>query len=481
MPDQFLGFCWFNLPPYARAKILANEPDTVWIFGAGASHHYNLNRFGVPVPLASGFFEAFNKLPSSQELNTHVGPLVSFLEHYRGVPPHAIPTWNENIEDFMTSVEAELERLRVKRAKRKLTTEEFARVFSFGTVFNNMHFIFANVLNESQNGASISLYRELLNLCGPNDTFMTFNWDTLLDRALADSGGWSPNEGYGLRFAAALDSSWKKKVCGSRQFKTTWKLLKLHGSTNWLVPLVGVQFQTVKFQSIVPNSDRFFLYWHSNLAYSTHKGRWRGGYAPTCYCYYPPNIPGRYFKRAEISAPRGKVIVRWGPRIISPFEELHEGGVPSSPVLITPLRQKKYEMYASTIGSVWAQAEDRLKSAKRIVIIGYSFPLTDVRPRKLLRSVLNSRRGEIELEIVAPGVAEIASRIGEDVLAKAKRFTPHDMKFEDFLNTMCRRVPERMARAAAKDSDVRDWLLKLYMLNQMTPEQRARLGADKVS
>lgn len=248
--------------------------------------------------------------------------------------------------------------------------------------------------------------------------------------------------------------------------------MKLHGSTNWLVPYVGVHFQTIKFQSIVPNSERFFLYWHSNLVYSTHKGRWRGGYAPTCYCYYPPNIPGRYFEQAEIAAPRGKVIVRFTQRIISPFDELHEQGVPSSPVLITPVRQKKYEMYASTIGSVWKQAEARLRSAKRIVIVGYSFPPTDVRPRKLLRSILNARRGEIELEIVAPGVADIASRIGEDALAKAKRFTPHDMRFEDFLALMYSRLPERMRQAASGDKEIRDWMLRLYALHQMASKQR---------
>jgi hypothetical protein len=451
----------------------------VWIFGAGASHHYDLNKFGVPVPLAGGFFEAFNRLPSSQELNTHVGPLVSFLEHYRGVAPRAIPTWNENIEDFMTSVEAELEKLRAKRAKRKLTAEEFARVFSFGTVFNNMNFIFANVLNEAQNGASTSLYHQLLNLCAPNDTFMTFNWDTLLDRALADSGGWSPNNGYGFRFDAAMDSTWKSKVQGSCQFKTNWKLMKLHGSTNWLVPLVGVHFQTVKFQSIVPNSERVFLYWHSNLAYSTHKGRWRGGYAPTCYCYYPPNIPGRYFERAEISAPPGRVFVRFTPRINSPFSELDEQGVPSSPVLITPVRQKKYDMYTSTIGSVWKQAEERLKTAKRIVIIGYSFPPTDVRPMKLLKSALNARKGEIELEIVAPGAADIVSRIGEKILAKAKKLTVHNMKFEDYLAGLYDGLPELMKRASAEDGDVRDWMLRLYALNQMSTEQRARLHENE--
>ena len=479
IPDGFLSFCWLNLPPYARVRILKREPGTVWIFGAGASHHYDLNQFGVPVPLASGFFQAFNRLPTSQDLNTHVGPLVSFLEHYRGIDPHQIPTWNENIEDFMTSIEAELEKLRARKAKRKLTAQEFSRGFSFATVFSNMNFIFANVLNETQNGASTSLYHRLLTLCGPKDLFMTFNWDTLLDRALADSGGWSPNDGYGIKFAAAFDSSWRAKVQGQRQFETNWKLVKLHGSTNWLVPHVGVNFQTFQYRSIVPNSERVFLYWDSSLAYSTHKGRWRGGYAPTTYCYYPPNIPGKYFERAEISAPPGRVLVRFTPRIISPFHELDEHGVPASPVLITPVRQKKYGMYASTIGSIWTQAKEQLKTAGRIVIVGYSFPPTDVRPMKLLRSTLNARPGEIELEIVAPGVGDIVSRIGEGVLAKAKRLTTHDMKFEEYLAVQYERLAELMKRAIEEDDKVRDWVLRLYVMNQVSPEQRARLHAGE--
>src|SRR6266849_3248959 len=64
--DDFMRFCWFSLPPSARARLLARACKTTWLFGAGASHHYNLNRFGVSVPLASGFFEAFNNLPTSQ-------------------------------------------------------------------------------------------------------------------------------------------------------------------------------------------------------------------------------------------------------------------------------------------------------------------------------------------------------------------------------------------------------------------------------
>jgi len=37
--DGFLAFSWANLSPRDRVKVMADSPRTVWIFGAGASHH----------------------------------------------------------------------------------------------------------------------------------------------------------------------------------------------------------------------------------------------------------------------------------------------------------------------------------------------------------------------------------------------------------------------------------------------------------
>lgn len=102
---------------------------------------------------------------------------------------------------------------------------------------------------------------------------------------------------------------------------------------------------------------------------------------------------------------------------------------------------------------------------------------TDVRPMKLLRSTLSARPGEIELEIVAPGVSDIVSRIGEKVLAKASRMTAHDMKFEEYLAAQYRRLPDLMSQAAAADTEVRSWMLRLYGMNQVSHEQRVRLHA----
>jgi hypothetical protein len=105
LDGDFLGFAWHNLLPAARSRILSKSPKTFWLFGAGASHHYDLNAFGVPVPLANDFFRALHALPTSQGFHASVGPLISFLEHYRGVPPTEAAHWAENIEEFMTSIE----------------------------------------------------------------------------------------------------------------------------------------------------------------------------------------------------------------------------------------------------------------------------------------------------------------------------------------------------------------------------------------
>jgi hypothetical protein len=72
--DDFLKFAWLNLGAEARIRLLGKSPKTFWLFGAGASHHYDLNASGVPVPLASGFFKTFHRLPTSQGFQAHVGP-----------------------------------------------------------------------------------------------------------------------------------------------------------------------------------------------------------------------------------------------------------------------------------------------------------------------------------------------------------------------------------------------------------------------
>jgi len=466
--NNFLAFAWENLSPRDRAKVLADSPKTAWIFGAGASHHYDLNARGVPVPLANSFFNAFHHLPTSEGFHAYVGPFISFLQHYRGIKILEVSKWTENVEDFMTSVESELIDLRKKKEKHGLGEKDLLKSVYFCEMFNNMNFIFANVVNEAQNGPSYSLYHNLLNFCGPNDTFITFNWDTLLDRALSDTGGWSPNDGYGLSFSSVLDSIWRNEAQCSRIFHSKWKLLKLHGSTNWLVPYTGMFFKTLDYQSFVRESQKVFLYWQSTLPYETHKSRWRGGYAPACYCYYPPNLPADVFSRKQLSPGKGRIWMQAGlTGIFAPFREPSGNGVPSSPLLITPIRQKRYDMYQSAIESLWQQSADAMKTVERVVIIGYSFPPTDIRPLELLNNTLSSKEGDISLEIIAPSAEDIISRIATGYLSKAKSVTAHSITFESYLQELWKDAPKLMKRVAAKHSEVKAWLERIYMIRQI--------------
>ena len=464
IPDAFLGYAWSQLSPRDRVKALAGASRTLWLFGAGASYHYDLNIRNVPVPLASGFFEAFNRLPTSSGFNAHVGPLILYLGEYRGILPNEVSKWTENIEMFMTSLEKELLTIKAKKGKR--SKDDSSRIFSLAPTINNMTFIFANVINEAQNGPSESLYTYLLESCGPNDTFVTFNWDTLLDRALASTGGWSPDDGYGLSFTATMDGAWRKRLAERAAFKTNWRLLKLHGSTNWLVPYTYIDFQTLEFLKTVPRSDRIFLYWQATLPFKTHNSRWRGGYVPTTYGYYPPNIPGKFFPKQHLKAKPGHVFVRINPMgIFSPFKEPAADGVPASPLLITPVKQKRYEDYSSSIEKLWANTERSIKDAVRIVVIGYSFPETDVRAMKMLRTVLAQRKGEVELQIVAPDAEQIADRIGALHLKKAKADGIFAGKFEDYMDVLSQGFPSLMREAAAKNNEIRDWVIRLFVMN----------------
>jgi len=469
--EGFLAYLWDNLKPKDRMKILNKNPKTAWIFGAGASHHYAMNQRGIRIPLADGFFEAFNFLPTSEGFHAHVGPLINYLFRSRGIKPNEVIKWKENIEDFMTSIELEIDRLKSKNnSNTTLSKEEFERGVSAATAFNNMSFIFANVINEAQNGPSDSAYHELLKFCSPNDIFLTFNWDTLLDRALADSGCWSPNNGYGFTFASIYDGVWKSEMDSSQVEVTNMRLLKLHGSTNWLVPFTNLVPVTFEYKSIISEGDKVFLYWQTTLPYATYRGRWRGGYVPTCYGYYPPSLPFSAFNKESIAAPPGHVRIQMIPvNIFSPFKEPNGEGLVSSPLLITPVHQKQYDRYASTIKYLWHQSQDALTTADRIVIIGYSFPLTDIRPLEILRSTLESRKGEISIEIVDPQANDIAERIGNKNLSNAKSVIIHPIKFEDYLNKLWENAPRIMMEASIKYEEIRKWIALVHMMFISSP------------
>lgn len=267
----------------------------------------------------------------------------------------------------------------------------------------------------------------------------------------------------------------RKDLCAPRSIRKTWKIdfSNSVGRISRLkrecaLPYMGVDFRDWEFQTFVAGTDDVFLYWHSSLPYATYMNRWRGGYVPTTYCYYPPNLPADFFNKEQLSALPRKIFVQAKYRFLFPFkEEDPTGSIPSSPILITPVRQKKYDKYRTTIQNLWSQAVRALEDANRIVIIGYSFPPTDTRVLDLFRSLIVARGKDLTIEIVAPDVAEIAKRIGEDFLGYAKDVKLHRKTFEEYVELVSESMPSLMRQAADADPEVRAWLERIYMSNKL--------------
>ena len=62
-------------------------------------------------------------------------------------------------------------------------------------------FLFAYVVNVIQNGPVSKAHINLASVLSPSDGIVTFNWDTLMDRALAESTEWRVDSGYGVAAA----------------------------------------------------------------------------------------------------------------------------------------------------------------------------------------------------------------------------------------------------------------------------------------
>ena len=187
------------------------------------------------------------------------------------------------------------------------------------------------------------------------DTIITFNYDTLVEEALAGlkksyDYGFLPEEysdGRGGGFVT-IDPSCPEQLCRSRD-ETAARVLKLHGSVNW-----GLRY--------VPASA-------SNQS------------------------------AAEL--------------LVCPtLDALMSHGVDRI-FIEPPTWRKGYGTQGRGITTVWHEALAALKTASRIIVIGYSLPLTDVHFRYLLAAGLRENISLQEIIFVNPVLNEDAAGRGD--------------------------------------------------------------------
>ena len=198
--------------------------------------------------------------------------------------------------------------------------EEEDRLALVGTLRNALYEYFGHIRHKPA-----KLYRDLaVNCVAGQDIILSFNYDLALERELKGAGKWDAQDGYGF------------DIENSEIQKSPVKVLKLHGSTNWVGSLAQNRHPLLWARPVLDPLDSEFL------GYST-------------------------------------------PVIDRAF---HAGGT-ARVAVIMPGRNKQFYVgddrdWEPFYDFLWDMARTALRTADEIVIIGYSCPIADLRARAMI-------------------------------------------------------------------------------------------------
>lgn len=360
------------------------------ILGAGASCSYKDSPTKLRSPLAREIMPTYYKLDISENRYVLVGHIINYVRDTRGIDPIDFGSWDEDPEAFLTEVDETIQSLAAKLPHNKLDRSDRYKFNLAIGAYNQLIFLFASIFNEIQNGPVSIPYALLASELGSQDTVITFNWDTLMDRALMSTNRWSPNNGYLIKPESIFEDGWKKPedfecLTGGPTY------IKLHGSTNWLTPYHGTSMMDGKLHVLSRYAmDKLFVFLKATRRYETYEDRYWGPYEPFSYCYYPPNLP---VTRDDIQKDHMAM------RVVSAFDLPEHGkivdndkNVYSIPLIVPPVRNKQYARYGQIFANLWRYAEMAISRCQELYVIGYSFPQTDWASKNMFANVLKRNR-----------------------------------------------------------------------------------------
>lgn len=370
----------------------------VFLLGAGASKSYDQSPTNQRMPIACDFFQTFDQLEiSANPWVLHEG-LQGYLANKGVADPDNYLRTGINIEELHSQIESD-------RNEAISQGREFIDYMYEQRAYTELIFIFSSVINEIQNGPLSAPHRSIAKHLASADTVITFNWDTLMDRALSAETDWDLHWGYGITPRSVFSDGWQAAKDKPQDAQAP-ALLKLHGSTNWITGYALLDNgQPVLSHDLDP--DTLHVFEQTNEPYACFAGRYMEGYEPFSYGYYPPNlinVPGR-------PAPDGMVITSVRPKV--PWRKegsASSDGLVSMPLIIPPVKQKTYEMFGSLFSNLWTSAEDALAEADEIVIIGYSFPRTDLQSNQLFQKAFLRRSSVPRVTIIDPAPRHVADK-----------------------------------------------------------------------
>lgn len=397
----------------------------VIILGAGASKSYRDSQTKESMPIATDFFSTFNRLEISNNTWVLIGYILNYLKRFHNLKFDDFRDYNEDIEKLHSEIEHRL----VEAFK--LTKNGFNDIDSLmtRTAYVQLIFLFTSVINEIQNGPVSKPHIRLAQKLSASDTILTFNWDTLMDRALEHELKWTTDNGYFVTPNLIYRNEW---VSGASSTKVNYPyLIKLHGSTNWLTSYMIAEDGKFKLlQEISP--EEFFVYESTVKPYNTYDGRYMGGYNDFSYGYYPPNLPLKGIKLPnDTNLVRGILRTGFNPKGVS-----EDKGLVSMPLIIPPVQDKKYDFYGNLFKELWNKAEESLIETDKITIIGYSFPETDIKTDELFKNAFSKRNTMPEIIIINPKPESIVEKFAfeygilNDNIKVHKEYFSEDFDFD---------------------------------------------------
>lgn len=294
--------------------------NKVYILGAGASAGYENSEVGLRSPTARNFFAKTGQLISDNHLNRgFFENLFRFLEKYYNLKESELSQCCIDIEEVLTVLD-------LNEDKFSFARRELIRLIYL-------------TLDKILYGDPCPHHKCIVDQLDNDDTIITFNWDLLVDNLISKHQAQKPDYQYTFDKIFRV-GSWEP----DRSVSKGPKLLKLHGSFNWM-------------------------------------------YCKKCEAAYAFVLTGKT-AADQIRDPEDG-------RLKCPACKGQ-----TDPVIIPPTLSKAYEVW-TVINSAWERARKSLESADEIMIIGYSMPVTDFQAKWLfLESVAKRTKPLRKLTVV---------------------------------------------------------------------------------
>lgn len=200
------------------------------------------------------------------------------------------------------------------------------------------YFAFRHMDDRKAPQSSRDYLRQLLNPLERGDAVLTFNWDTLAERTLAEDGRWSPLNGYGFtrQLTRDLGPEGRVPIPNGRLPLSDIVILKLHGSFGWRAAEKGMYLDAENFL-------RGFEWPNSGDLVALHDAAEPEHYSPT------------------------------------------------NPVVAYPSYLKR--LSCPPLDLTWRTAASYLERAQYVEIVGYSLPTSDAAARSLFLPLAEHVRG----------------------------------------------------------------------------------------